>query len=477
MKFLMQKVLLTIVGAIGLFLSSYSQNKKREPRPNIILILSDDHSVPFLGAYGNPDLKTPNLDRFAREGMQFNRAYTTAPQCVLSRASIMTGRSVIDIRMSRFSAPLAADVITYPELLKKAGYYTGIGGRTYHLDGSATPPETEEVFEKFGLRTFKNRVDFLRIGGNDDALKHFKEFADEVPKGKPFFMQLGYNDPHRPFDAKDFEPDPSKLTIPEGMPDTKQVRKDLAGHFGEIQRMDRNVGFLLAEIEKRGLSANTLIVFMGDNGAALLRGKGTLYDLGIHVPLLARWPGQIMPGSKSDALISGEDLAPTFLEAAGLAAPKQMTGKSFKNLFKNTGADVREYVFAVRGAHGSGLPTNSSNFDLGRTVFNKNYKLIYNALWQLPYYPVDFASQPFWEELVEQNDKETLDKKFSGLFFAKTRAIFEVFDLKKDPFEYNNLAGKPEVALVEKELKARLQEWMIINQDYLPLPVPPRGRQ
>ncbi|MCE6991412.1 sulfatase [Dyadobacter sp. CY323] len=444
-------------------------------RPNIIFILSDDHSAPFLGTYGNRDLKTPNIDKLAKEGIQFNRAYTTAPQCVLSRASMMTGRSVIDIRMSRFSAPLSAGIVTYPELLRKSGYYTGIAGRTFHLDGGATPPETEEVFKKHNLRTFKNRVDFLKSGSDDNALVQFKEFVSQVPQGKPFFIQVGYSDPHRVFDAKDFEPDPDKLTIPPGMPDTKALREDLTGYLGEIQRLDKNIGLLLDEIEKSGLSKNTLIVFMGDNGGALLRGKGTLYDLGIHVPLIARWPGKIKSGSKSESLISGEDLAPTFLEIAGVEIPKEITGKSFRATFNDNTAAPREYVYAVRGAHGSGLPTNTGAFDLGRTVFNKNYKLVYNALWQLPYFPVDFAGQPFWKELSEQHKSRKLDPQYSKLFFEEHRPMFEIFDLKNDPNEFNNLAGKPEFAAVEKDLKARLQEWMIVNEDYLPLPIPPSG--
>ncbi|WP_207534120.1 sulfatase family protein [Desertivirga arenae] len=476
MKIINFKTLLVVsLTVIGVFSTALAQ-KKNESRPNIILILSDDQSAPFLGTYGYPDLKTPNLDKFAKDGIQFNRAYTTAPQCVLSRASFMTGRSVIDIRMSRFSAPLSADIVTYPEVLRKAGYFTGICGRTFHLDGSATPPETEDVFNKYDLRTFKKRVDYLKTGSNEDALTQFREFADLVPKGKPFFIQVGYNDPHRIFNAKNFEPDPSKITLPEGWPDTRELREDFAGYLGEIQRLDHNVGLLLDEVEKRGLSKNTLIVFMGDNGGALLRGKGTLYDLGIHVPLLVRWPAKIKGGQKSEALISGEDLAPTFLEVAGVVKPKEFTGKSITPVFSNSQAEPREYVFAVRGAHGSGLPTNTANFDLGRTVFNKNYKLIYNAMWQLPYHPVDFAGQPFWLKLKEQNDKGQLDEKYAKLFFAKSRPMFEIFDLKNDPHEFNNLAGKPEVATIEKELKARLQEWMILNQDYVPLPVPPPAR-
>lgn len=464
---------------LGLILPAFSLqiSKTQKPaKPNIIFILSDDHSAPYLSSYGHLDVKTPNIDRLAQEGIRFNRAYTTAPQCVPSRASLMTGRSVVDVRMTRFSAPLPVDIVTYPELLRKADYFTGICGRNFHLDGSKTPPETEQVFNQYQLRTFNKRVDYLNPGSNDEVLGQFQEFLSRVPIGKPFFIQVGYNDPHRPFNAKKYEPDPSKIHIPDGMPDTKELRKDLAGHYGEIQRLDHYVGLLLDELDKKGLSENTLIVFMGDNGAALLRGKGTLYDMGIHVPLLARLPGVIKKGSVSDALISGEDIAPTFLEIAGADIPESITGKSFLPVLLNPSAEIRALVFAERGAHGSGLPTNTANFDLGRTVVSKKYKLIYTALWQLPYHPVDFAGQPIWKELQKLNANGSLDTRFSKLFFSKERPMFELFDLHEDPNEYNNLAGRPEVAEIEKNLKAKLQEWMILNQDFLPLPVPPPNK-
>ena len=208
--------------------------------PNILLILSDDHSVPYLGTYGNPDLQTPQLDSLARHGVRFDRAYTAAPQCVPSRAAILTGRNVLDVRMSRFSAPLPREVPTIPEFLDSVGYYTGICGRHYHLDGSARmPPETTQAFEKYHLVTFPDRVDYLRTGKDNEVLGQFQTFLDEVPETAPFFMWMNFSDPHRRFTAEDYEPDPAQLTVPGGMPDTEAVRKDLAQHYGEIMRWMR----------------------------------------------------------------------------------------------------------------------------------------------------------------------------------------------------------------------------------------------
>ncbi|MFH1716851.1 MAG: sulfatase [Planctomycetota bacterium] len=464
--------------ALSRAIAQKQSQQSGEDKPNILLILSDDHSTPHLGCSGDPNLRTPNLDKLAEGGMRFERAYTTAPQCVPSRASLMTGRSAVDIRMTRFSAPLPRDVVTYPELLRKAGYYTGLCGRTFHLNGSGGLPEaSKKVFDEHNLRTFAERVDWIGPGDFDNNPEHLRTFLRQVPSGKSFFLQVCYSDPHRAFTAKAFEPDPDSLKLPPNLPDVPSVRKDLAGYYGEIQRLDGEIGKLLAVLDEHGMKNNTIVAFMGDNGAALLRGKGTLYEWGLRVPLIVRWPGHIEAGTKCDALVSGEDLAPTFLEAAGTTAPETMTGVSFLGILLDKQTGRREYAFAERGAHGSGLPNGTGPFDLGRCVITPRYKLIYSALWQLPYSPVDFAGGPMWKDLRARHEAGTLDPKFSRAFFAEHRPMFELYDLQEDPYEFNNLAGKPQTASVERNLKAVLQEWMILNQDYLPLPIPPAPKQ
>ena len=448
-------------------------------KPNILLILSDDHSWAHVGCYGNKDIKTPNLDKFAKEGMRFDRAYVACPQCVPSRAAIMSGRSPVAIQMTRFSAPLPMDVKVFPELLKNAGYYAGVAGRTYHLDGSAMPPETSSVVEAHGLKTFAKRIDFVKTAAGPKIVPQFREFLDSAPKDKPFVLQLCFNDPHRPLDKNAIaEPhDPAKLTLPSHYPDTKLVREDFARYYDEISRFDADFGAVLKELDDRKLADNTLVVFQGDNGASQLRGKGTLYEFGIHVPLLARWPGKVRAGSTSSELISGEDLAPTFLSACGVAIPKEMTGKSFLDLLTGEKLIGRKFAFAERGAHGSGLPQNSAVFDLGRCVVSKKHKLIYNALWQIPYTPVDFANDPFWKELQQMHKDGKLTPEQSRIYFQEKRPMFELYDLEVDPSEFKNLIGVPENAGVEKELKAALQEWMILERDFLPLPVPPPAKK
>ena len=461
-------------GALFLLILTTSALGQAPERPNILLILSDDHSVPYLGCYGNPDLKTPNLDRMATEGALFRRAYTTAPQCVPSRAAIMTGRSTVDIRMTRFSAPLPGDIRTLPEILRENGYYTGICGRSYHLDGSGRKPQiTIETFDRYNLQTFRHRVDYLNQGTGMKVISQFQEFLSQVPAGKPFFMWANFSDPHRIFNADEYEPDPERITLPPGFPETSKVREDLAGFYGEVQRLDYHVGLLLDELKKKGVIEKTVVVFMGDNGAALFRGKGTLFEAGLNVPLIVRFPDQVQAGKIYDELISGEDITPTLLDFASLNPLPEMTGKSFKPLMEGKKYEGHQYVFAERGAHGSGLPTSTGPFDLGRCVIGERYKLIYRALWQLPYHPVDFAGLPMWKELRRMADDGDLDEPWRSLYFSPERPMFALYDLEEDPQELNNLAGRQEYALLEETLKEALHEWMILNQDYLPLPVPP----
>lgn len=456
--------------ALGLATGA-SQAPAAEPRPNLLLILSDDHSAFGVGCYGNTDIKTPNLDRLAAEGFRFERAYVACPQCTPSRASIMTGRSPVAIGMTRFAAPLPEDVPIFPQALRAAGYHVGVAGRSHHLDGAPRSPEERAIIRKHNLATMAGRLDYCKTTGNRaEMLAQYREFLEGVPAGKPFFLQLCSNDPHRPFDRNAIaEPhDPARLKLPKHFPDTPGVREDLARHYDEIARFDAWTGEVLAELEQRGLADKTLVMFMGDNGAALLRGKGTLYETGIHVPLIARWPGAVRPGSTSAALVSGEDIAPTLLRAAGLTPSREVTGRSFLPLLKGEAHEAREYVFAERGAHGNALPRSSQVFDLGRCVVGRRYKLIYNAIWQIPYTPVDFANDTFWKDLQQAHEGGRLEPGLSRLYFAPTRPMFELFDLEKDPAELKNLIDEPGMGAIEKELRTALAEWMIRERDFVP---------
>ena len=445
-------------------------------KPNIVFILSDDHSYPFLGCYGTNEMKTPNLDKFAGEGMKFHRMFVTCPQCVPSRASLMTGRSPVAARMTRFSSPLPRDEITFPELLRKdAGYFVGVLGRTYHLDGSGRGPEvSDRVFDEHHLRTFQDRFNYMDSSNQEMVPARMKDFFDQRPKDQPYFLWVGFNDPHHPWNTGKHPPDPATLKVPGFLPDLPGVRDDLSRYMGEIEHADDDFQTVLDIVKDRAGLENTLIIFMGDNGMAFPSGKGCLHDPGLNVPLLAWWPGVIKPGGDSRALISGEDIAPTCLQAAGLPVPDRMSGVSFLPLLKGETFQARHYVFGERGPHGGATFTEhtlASSVDYSRSVRSDRYKLIYNVTPNLPYAPVDSAGDPGWQGMVLAHQQSLLASEFETLYFTSPRPVYELYDLETDPSELHNLAGEKDTVAIQTGLREALQEKMILDFDYLPLPI------
>jgi len=448
-------------------------------RPNILLILSDDHSAPYLGCYGYKGLPTPNLDRFAAEGMRFTNAFTAAPQCVQSRVSLLTGRSPAAARVGRFSSALPADVPSLIDLLRAEGYYTGVCRRQFHLDGWGRPGGLIwKMLQEMGMQTFKNgRVDYYDYNSpQGQTAAKMNDFLGRVPGGKPFFLWVNFNDPHHPWDPSAQRPalKPGDMTAPGYLPDLPGVRSDLAAYCGEIARMDEEFQRVMDILAQRGLAENTIVVFMGDNGMAFPHGKGSLYDPGLHVPLMVRWPGAVQAGTTAEELISGEDLTPTLLEAAGLTAPKEMSGVSFAKLLRGEAFTGRRCVFAMRGPHGDAVfeeTTPSSGYDLGRCVRTRRYKLIINYTpWQR-YEPTDSAKEAGWVEMTEAHRAGKLGADFEKAYFTCPRPIVELYDLEKDPWELHNRAGQAEYAQAERELKMELQRKMMLDYDFLPLPL------
>jgi arylsulfatase A-like enzyme len=459
-------------------LASAAAMPAAEPRPNIVVILSDDHSRSHLGCYGDPLIRTPNLDRFASEGMRFNRAFTTAPQCVPSRVSYMTGRSPVAARMGRFNSPLPPDVVTLPELLRQAGYFTGICGRNFHLDGPARPgPLMKPLFDKHKLTTFDKRVDYLdRNSGRQQIATRLNEFFDKRPPARPFFLWANFSDPHFPWDRKAIPNphDPAKIPIPAHLPDLPGMRDDLARYYDEIARMDGDFEIVLDTVKARAGDSNTIVVFAGDNGHAFPHGKGSLYDPGFNVPFLVRWTGKIKAGSVSDNLISGEDLTPTMLTAASVPVPSFMSGRSFLGLLRGSQYEARKHVFGWRGQHGNTTYTadvKSSGFDLSRCVRSDRFKLIYNCTPFQRYGPVDSSNDAGWKETVAAHDAGKLAPELSRAYFTHPRPVFELYDLAEDPSELRNLSGRGEYAATEQELKEALFERMVLDYDFLPLPL------
>ncbi len=447
------------------------------PKPNVLFLLSDDHSYPFLSCYGDTNVKTPTLDKLAAEGMKFHRFFTTAPQCVPSRASLMTGRSPVAARITRFSSPLPKDEIIFPQLLREqAGYYTGICGRSFHLDGSGGKGDTGigEILTEHQMRTFEDRVDFLQGCPDAQVAAQLEAFLDKKPEAKPFFMWANFSNPHHAWNAPAaFRPDPASLKLPAHWPDLPGMREQLADYCAEVNQLDQTIAGVLQVLVKRHLMEQTMIVFIGDNGVALPHGKGSLYDPGSNVPCVVRWPGHVKAGTESRALISGEDLAPTLLAAAAVAVPTKISGVSFLPLLQGESFTPRKHLFVERGPHGSAPVTQNmtnNGYDLSRAVRSDRYKFIYNCTPWIPYAPVDSAGGAAWQQIAAAHEKGALSLGANATYFTTPRPVYELYDLETDPSELNNVSGKAELVEVESSLRRAMAEKMILDFDYLPLP-------
>lgn len=420
--------------------------------PNIVFLISDDHTAADLGCYGNTHVRTPNLDRLAREGVRFANCFVASPQCSPNRSAILTGCAPHTTSTSRLHTPMPPWEPTFLEALKDRGYFTGAFRKVHQGN------------------PFNKRFDFYEAG----KTAPFAAFFDRVPKGKPFFLHVGFTDPHRPYGKGAVTPphDPAKIRLPRFLPDSPAVREDLAMYHDFIARMDAECGELLRLLEERGLAGNTVVVFTGDNGMPFPGAKGTCYDPGLHVPLLVKWPGVTAAGAVREELISHVDLAPTWVEMAGGAPAAKMQGRSFAGLLRGGAYQKREAVFSERNWH--------DNFDPIRSVRTSRYKLIFNAAPHFPYRPAwDLENSPTWKAYQELGKAGKLEPHHLRLL-QPARPLVEMYDLKADPDEFHNIVDDPAHAQGRADLLKRLSEWMHQTYDYLPPafagPGEPRGR-
>ncbi|WP_417390089.1 sulfatase [Gimesia sp.] len=408
-------------------------------KTNFIVFIADDMAWDDCGAYGHPKIQTPNLNQLAADGMKFNHAYLTCSSCSPSRASIITGRYPHSTGAHQLHLPLPASQVTFVEKLKEAGYYTASAGK-WHL---GTPTES-----KFDLVTTK--------------LNEWVATLKQRPKDKPFFMWFAFSDPHRPYQRNIIErPHTNEdVIVPPYLPDTPEVRGDLALYYDEITRLDGVVGDVRKELSAQKVASNTVIVFLSDNGRPFPRCKTTMYDSGIRTPWIVTWPEQIKAGSVCNSLVSSVDLAPTVLELAGLPVGETFQGKSFRPLLKKPEATTRGLIFAEHNWH---------DFeDFGRAVRSPRFKYIRNFYTDLPGTPpADAVRSDTYTKMLELRDAGKLTEDQQSCFQIPRQEV-ELYDVEADPHELNNLAGNPQYQEVQQELRTALEQWQEVTHDRLP---------
>ncbi|WP_346237064.1 sulfatase [Niabella insulamsoli] len=423
-------------------------------RPNILLIVSEDNG-PELGCYGAP-VPTPHLDQLAKRGVVFENAYVTQAGCSPSRASFLTGlyphqNGQIGLATWKYELfnPKTPNI---PKSLQEAGYETGIIGKL-HINPKAAFPFDFKVLSDANFK--RNNL--------ESYTEAAKKFINQ--SSQPFFLQVNYPDAHAPF-LKQVDGVPAQPLLPqdtEALPymgiQNEQLKTLTANYYNSIMRLDKYVGDLIEVLNKSGKGDNTVVIYMGDHGADMLRGKRTCYEGGVRIPLIVYAQGTAPKRVKD--LVSTIDVYPSVLEWAGLKVPAYLPGKSFVALLDGESYIPRRYLFTEFHTHSNNEPYPQ------RSVRDERYKLIYNPLAGL--------ENPGFAYTLNHTVKLSEAVLFKNLAPAARQAYqlmknppeYELYDLWQDPYEWSNIADQSKYEPVLKRLQAALKNWQQQTNDAL----------
>jgi len=414
-------------------------------QPNILWIIAEDLS-PDLGCYGETVAKTPHIDALAAEGVRFTQVIGTSSVCSVNRSAFHTAMYQTSIASQNHRTDprpmLPEGVRTLPAYFRAAGYYVSNGAGAFDPDNPAWP------------LTVPGKVDwnFSAPDGGFDG----PDWAGRAD-GQPFFAQINIAETHRDWTPDKKRPiDPADVTIPPYYPDHPLVRKDWASYLEEAQILDDKVATILQRLEDERVADNTIVFFFGDNGRPFCRGKIFVYEAGLRVPLIIRYPDGRQAGSVDDRLISMIDLLPTTMEMAGIARPPHFHGKSFLN----SGPIHRSVVYAAKDRVGS-FP------DRIRAVRDTRYKYIRNYRPEMPYLPGNRYSllmHPSLAALLMLGERGELNAAQQP-FAAKRKPVEELYDLQNDPWEIHNLAADPAQHDRLVAFRAQLEAWIEFTDD------------
>ena len=496
-------LLLTLLAASGFALSA-------PQRPNILFFFADDWGR-FARIYAehgslagtNGLLRTPNLDRLAKEGVLFRNAHVNAPSCTPCRSSLLSGQHFWRTGRGAILQGAVWDesIPTYPLLLRDAGYHLGKSYKVWSPGSPADAPYggQKHAYEKAG-RAFnnfsENATELVAKGATVEAARaklleevrgNFQAMLTAKPAGQPFAYWFGPTNTHRAWvrgSGKrlwNIDPDALKGKLPAFLPDVPVVREDLADYLGEVQALDAAMGVLLEELDRAGELSRTLIAISGDHGApGFPHGKCNLYGFGTGVSLIVSGPG-VRGGRVVDDMVSLPDLAPTFLEAGNVKPPAVMTGRSLWNVLQSERQGLvdpaRTWVVAGRERHVEIARPDYSPYPQ-RALRTLDHVLIVNfkpERWPLGNpYRLDGKDEPSFDEVAKTTFVTLPDDdagptkawfvgarkspEWSALFekFYGRRPMFELYDLRQDPHEMNNVAEEPAYTAVRKEMTERL---------------------
>lgn len=425
---------------------------------NVMLIIADDQGRD-LGVYGVNELRTPHIDALAARGTLFTHAFATVSSCSPSRAVIYTGlyshtNGMYGLAHDVHNQHLAPGVRTLPALLKERGYATALIGKKHILPEAALPFDAELAPEQPGNRD----VAFMA----SEARKFIQAQGE-----RPFLLVIGFSDPHRA--AENFGNtrtwpsveratyDAAAVAVPRHLPDLPEVRRDLAQYYESISRLDSGLGLMLDALRETGHGEDTLLIYMSDNGRPFPGAKTTLYDAGVHLPLIIASPDQSARGVRNEAMVSWIDILPTILDWTGAASPGGLPGRSLLPILELTRVQGWDRVFASHAFH------EIHQYYPMRSVRTRKYKYIVNLASELAY-PIagDIQSSPAWRA-IESRQNVRLGGRALEDFLHRPRE--ELYDLDKDPDELHNLANDPMHQDALRALRAQLAEFRAATRD------------
>lgn len=445
---------------------SLTTNKNESSKPNIILFVADDHGLDAIGAYGNPVIKTPNLDQLASEGVKFTNAYCTSASCAASRSVILSGKfghatgSYGHVHDYHHFSTYDFET-SLPVIMEEAGYETARIGK-YHV-----APEKVYHFNTVLEADPRNTVEMAEA------------CADVLKSDKPFFLYFCTDDPHRghPFEPeqwdipnsfgnkkngyKDVETvayDPKDVLVPSFLPDTKQTREEIAQYYQSVSRIDQGFGKLMKMLKETGKDKNTIVIYISDNGMAFPGAKTTVHEPGIKLPCIIKDPTKDIKNTTNEAMVSWVDLAPTILDMAKIDFKKeQFHGKSFDAILDKSKVEGWDEIYASHTFH------EITMYYPMRVVRSKNYKLIWNIAYPLEYpFASDLWASSTWQSIYK-NDIEYFGPKTVKEFLF--RPEFELYDLEKDKNELQNLANKEEFRDVLEAMKIKMKNFQLKTKD------------
>lgn len=424
---------------------------KAQP-PNIVLFIADDMTQRDVHIYGG-DAHTPNIDKMARDGMVFERAFAASPTCSVSRTSLLTADYPMHHGAHALGSVMKAPIPTLPEILKKQGYRVVIAGKTHF-----GPPEDfpfEFLKGSVTLPPGKKNVLFSKL--NMASIDHLLATRD---RAKPIALIVASFASHVRWPANQGY-DAAKLTITPNLLDTPDTREVRTRYLTKVTLADTELGELRAMMRKYGMADNTLLMFTADQGAQFPLAKWNLYDAGTETPLLAVWPGHIAPGSRTPAMVSQIDLLPTMEEAAGGPPLEAVDGRSMMAVLEGQTNQFRNAIFTAHSGDAGKRP--EGNVAPMRAIRTDRYKLIVNFYPDIPFEDAISVNTHFvenhywltWKERARANPMAAaLVRKFEH------RPPVELYDVQKDPYEMHNLADDPTYAATVSALRERLYQWM-----------------